>query len=66
MEQKQELCIGVPEMAKRMGISRARAYELANSRDFPTVRIGKRMVVPTDALKRWIDERAGQENEARE
>ena len=60
MEQIARYCVDVPEMGKLLGISRASAYELANTDGFPIVRVGKRMLIPTDALKRWVDEQAGQ------
>ena len=37
-----------------LGISKGKAYELMNSVDFPTVFIGKRMVVPKDAFLDWL------------
>lgn len=43
------------EVAQVLGISRANAYVLMHSADFPTLRIGKRMVVPKDKLIEWIE-----------
>ena len=43
------------EVAKVLGISRANAYVLMRKRGFPTLKIGKRMVVPKDKLIAWID-----------
>ena len=40
-----------------LGISRANAYTLMHSKDFPTITIGKRMIVPKDKLLAWMDER---------
>ena len=37
-----------------LGISRAGAYNLMRSEGFPTLFIGKRMVVPKDRLLDWI------------
>ena len=42
-------------VAKALGISRANAYNLMRSKGFPTLKIGKRMVVPKDKLIAWID-----------
>ena len=59
MEQKrEELCITVEEMGRRIGVGRVGAYALAASEGFPALRIGKRILIPTDALKRWLEERA--------
>lgn len=38
-----------------LGISKGKTYELMNSVDFPTVFIGKRMMVPKDAFLDWLN-----------
>lgn len=43
------------EVAAVLGISRANAYTLMRSDGFPTIHIGKRMIVPRDKLIEWID-----------
>lgn len=42
-------------LAETLGISRAGAYELMHSKGFPTLRIGKRMLVGKEKLIEWID-----------
>ena len=42
-------------VAATLGISRAGAYNLMRSEGFPTLYIGKRMVVPKDKLIIWMD-----------
>ena len=49
------LMLSVPEVAIVLGISRAAAYELARSKDFPSLRIGTRIVVPKDKFINWIN-----------
>ena len=44
------------ELAAVLGISRAGAYTLMRSKGFPTIFIGKRMVVHRDKFIQWIDE----------
>ena len=56
------LTLTVPEVGEVLGISRAKAYELARSEGFPSMRIGTRILVPRHKLIRWIDE----QTEARE
>ena len=53
------LMLSVPEVAAVLGISRAGAYELAKSKDFPTLTIGTRSVVPKDKFIAWIDQNSG-------
>lgn len=48
------LVLEVDEIAAVLRISRALAYEVLHQHGFPTVRIGKRMVVPRDAFIAWI------------
>ena len=52
------------ELATALGISRAGAYQLLHTESFPTLRIGKRLLVPRDKLNAWIDKNTGGENEA--
>lgn len=53
---KLPLTLTVPEVGNVLGISRAKAYDLARSEGFPSMRIGMRILVPRDKLIRWIDE----------
>lgn len=46
----------VTEAAKRLGVGRASAYEAARTGQIPTVRIGKRILVPVAALERMLAE----------
>jgi excisionase family DNA binding protein len=44
----------VEEAAKVLRISRASAYAAANDRSLPTVKIGRRLLVPRVALERML------------
>lgn len=46
------------DVAQVLGISRAGAYTLMHSKGFPTIQIGKRMVVPKDKLLAWMEEQS--------
>ena len=46
------------QLAQALGISRAGAYQLMHSKGFPTLRIGKRMLVPKDKFLEWLDSKA--------
>ncbi len=39
-----------------LGISRAMAYNLLNSENFPTLKIGSRKIVPKDLFIKWVNE----------
>lgn len=43
-------------MAKILGIAPSSAYELMHEKDFPTLRIGNRMVVPKGKFIQWVEE----------
>ena len=50
------LSLRAEDVAAVLGISRANAYTLMHSKEFPTIFIGKRMLVPKDKFLAWIDE----------
>ena len=43
------------QLAAALGISRAGAYNLLNTADFPTLHIGARKMVARNKLFEWID-----------
>ena len=43
------------DIAEVLGISRANAYTLMRAKGFPTIFIGKRMIVPRDKFIKWMD-----------
>ena len=46
--------LSVQELSAQMGISLPKAYELVKTPGFPTIRIGTRSVIPTEAYKEWL------------
>ena len=50
------LFLNAEMVAKVLGVSISSAYELMHEKGFPSVRIGKRFIVPRDDLKRWMKE----------
>ena len=50
------LSLRAEDVAAVLGISRANAYTLMHSKEFPTIFIGKRMLVPKDKFLAWIEE----------
>ncbi len=45
----------VPEIAVLLNINRVTAYQLAKTEGFPSLKIGRRVVVPKQAFHRWLD-----------
>lgn len=58
MENMQKAILDVNDLLPLMGLSRPKLYELMNSENFPSFRIGRRLVVPTEAFYRWLNEQA--------
>jgi excisionase family DNA binding protein len=48
----------IVEAAKALGVGRNQAYEAARRGEIPTIRIGKRLLVPLAALERLLQEAA--------
>lgn len=57
----EKLTMSVPEMAQALGISRAKGYDLVNRADFPKLRLGRKIVVPTEAFHHWLAREVGDE-----
>ena len=49
------LALCADDVAAVLGISRANAYTLMHAKGFPTIQIGKRMVVPKNKLIEWME-----------
>jgi excisionase family DNA binding protein len=47
------------EVASLLRISRGSAYEAAKRKEIPTIRIGRRLLVPSDALDRLLSGSGG-------
>ena len=49
-------------VAKLLGVSATTAYGLMHRKDFPSIRVGSRLVVPKEKFVEWVNkqtERAG-------
>jgi excisionase family DNA binding protein len=55
-EQKEApLVMSVPEAGEKLGLSREGAYDAAQRGDFPTIKIGRLIKVPTARFERWLN-----------
>ena len=48
------LLLNAKQLVDLMGVSDSSIYELIQEDDFPSLRIGKRIVVPKEELRKWI------------
>ena len=51
---KADLTMTVEEAGRRLGISRMHAYQCAKTGEIPTVRLGRRLLVPVERLKAML------------
>ena len=54
--ERERLTLTVEEAGRLLGISRALAYELVARGELPSLRLGRRIVVPRRALERLVDD----------
>jgi len=53
-----KLLLRAEEVAAKLSVGRATAYEMMAGRILPTVRIGRSVSVPLRALEAWVEEQA--------
>ena len=63
MNQENTLVYSVVKVAALLGIGRSKAYELVRSGTIPSLRLGRRIVIPKLALSRFLAECAYQNND---
>lgn len=52
------LTLTVEAAAQALGIGRALAYSLARSGELPAIRLGRRLVIPRQAIQRMLERKA--------
>ena len=52
------LFLNVNDLPKALGIAPSSCYELMHEKDFPSIRIGKRLVVQREKFIEWVDEQS--------
>lgn len=50
-----KLAVGTTEAARLLGISRPTLYQLIGRTDFPSFRVGGRVLISVAGLQDWID-----------
>lgn len=48
----------IEQTAAKLQISKSKTYELARQEDFPSVKIGGRVMIPRLKLEEWINQQA--------
>lgn len=50
------LFLNAATVARVLGVAPSSAYELMHEKDFPTLRVGSRMVVPKEKFIEWVEQ----------
>ena len=50
------LFLNAAMVARVLGVAPSSAYELMHERDFPTLRVGSRMVIPKENFIEWVEQ----------
>ena len=50
------LFLNAAMVARVLGVAPSSAYELMHGKDFPTLRVGSRMVVPKENFIEWVEQ----------
>ena len=50
------LLLNTTQLADLLGVSHSSVYELIQEPSFPSLRIGKRIVIPKEELRQWISD----------
>jgi excisionase family DNA binding protein len=53
--QLEPLVFTVPEIAQMLGIGLNAAYTLTRSRDFPSIKVGRKIIIPKQRFMEWLN-----------
>ena len=54
----EKLCLSVHQLAEQLGVSHPIAYEIVKRNDFPSITIGRRIIIPYSGLEKWLAEQS--------
>lgn len=66
MDEVKRRVMSIPEVGTALGISRAKAYDIANRKDFKeccVISLGHRKVVHAEKFEKWLEEQIGKDSE---
>ncbi len=63
-ENKKRLSVSAKEAAQMIGVSMPTMYELCHRADFPSMTIGKKIIIPIEGLEQWLTEQSSGRKEA--
>lgn len=54
VETTSKLCMTVSEAATQLNISRSKLYQLLRENAVPSIRVGRKILIPTEELREWL------------
>ena len=54
--EKMPFTLNASQVAEILGVARNTAYTLMHSEGFPTLHVGRRLLVPKEKLLQWMDD----------
>ena len=51
----EKLALNPSEAAEILHVSRSTIYQLLKRNDFPAFKLGRRTLIPVEALRRWVE-----------
>ena len=58
-ERLKKLTLNITETAKVLGVSRPVAARLTHRADFPAFRVGGRVLISAEGLRKWVEQQSG-------
>lgn len=56
------LFLNAETVANVLGIAMSSAYELMKEQNFPSLRVGNRLIVPKEKFMAWVEQQTGGDN----
>lgn len=53
------ITINTREAAQILGVSLPTMYELVHAEGFPSIRVGRKILINVEGLRNWVNERSG-------
>ena len=57
------MTLDAKDIREQLGLSMPKVYDLLNQEDFPSIRVGRRIIVPTEAFEKWLMDAAANKAE---
>ena len=59
MKNEEKILLTIAETSERLGMTKNKVYELAKTKDFPIISVGKRKYIAASKLNEWAESHIG-------